>query len=208
MLNLLDYLNDHKLINSCQHGFLQKHSCVTNLLESCRDWTMSLASHKSVVIANIDFQRAFDTVSHAKLLHKLTGYGIRGNLFQWIASFLSNRFQRVRVGSSMSGYCSVCSGVPQGSVIGPLLFNLFINDFTDNLHLCVTTKLFADDVTMYSSICHDNSSSNFQLALNSVNKWSHDWQLAISMVKSNILKLGKSIETDFFYFKCRTDRFC
>ena len=64
--------------------------------------------------------------------------------------------------------------------------------------MCVTTKLFADDVTMYSSICHDNSSSNFRLALNSVNKWSHDWQLAIFMVESNILKLGKSIETDFF----------
>ena len=139
VLNLLDYLNDHKLINSCKHGFLQKHSCVTNLLESCRDWTMSLASHKSVVIANIDFQRAFDTVSHAKLLHKLAGYGIRGNLFQWIASFLSNRYQRVRVGSSMSGYCSVCSGVPQGSVLGPPpFFSICLLTILPTIYICVS----------------------------------------------------------------------
>ena len=73
--NLLDYLNDKNLINKCQHGFLKKHSCVTNLLESCRDWTVSLSNRKSILVANIDFQRAFDSVSHNKLLHKLSAYG-------------------------------------------------------------------------------------------------------------------------------------
>ena len=121
VMNLLEYLNIHKLISKCQHGFLQKHSCVTNLLESCRDWSISLAAHTSVVVANIDFQRAFDTVSHTKLLHKLSGYGIHGNLFHWISSFLTDRLQRVKVGSSTSTYCSVCSGIPQGSVIGPIV---------------------------------------------------------------------------------------
>ena len=159
--NLLDYLNDRKLINKCQHGFLKNHSCITSLLESCRDWSISLAAHTSVVVANIDFQKAFDTVSHTKLLHKLSGYGIHGNLFHCISSFLSDRLQRVRVGSFLSNYCSVCSGIPQGSVIGPLLFNLFINDLTDNLNSSVTTKLFADDVTMYSNISHVNSCSDF-----------------------------------------------
>jgi len=157
VINLLDYLNDHKLINKCQHGFLKNHSCLTNLLESCRDWTLSLTSHASVVVASIDFQQAFDTVSHRKLLHKLSGYGIRGNLLQWISSFLSNRLQRVRVGSSFSKYCSVCSGIPQGSCIGCLLFNLYINDITDNLNPGVTVKLFADDVTIYSSINHEGA---------------------------------------------------
>ena len=198
MMNLLEYLNIHKLISKCQHGFLQKHSCVTNLLESCRDWSISLAAHTSVVVANIDFQRAFDTVSHTKLLHKLSGYGIHGNLFHWISSFLSDRLQRVKVGSSVSKYCSVCSGIPQGSVIGPLLFNLFINDITDNLNPSVTVKLFADDVTMYSNICHENSCSDFQSSLNLIKQWSHDWQLIISVVKSNIIIMGSNIDADFF----------
>ena len=71
--DLLQYLNNHNLINKCQHGFPRKHSCLTNLLESCRDWTVSLSNHKSVVIGSIDFQKAFDTVTHSKLLHKLIG---------------------------------------------------------------------------------------------------------------------------------------
>ena len=191
VINLLDYLNDHKLINKCQHGFFLNHSCLTNLLESCRDWTLSLTSHASVVVASIDFQRAFDTVSHRKLLHKLSGYGIRGNLLQWISSFLSNRLQRVRVGSSFSKYCSVCSGIPQGSCIGCLLFNLYINDITDNLNPGVTVKLFADDVTIYSSINHEGACTDVQTSLYLVSRWSHDWQLKISAVKSSVLKLGR-----------------
>ena len=191
-------MNDHKPINKCQHGFLKNHSCLTNLLESCRDWTLSLTSHTSVVVASIDFQRAFDTVSHRKLLHKLSGYGISGNLLQWISSFLSNRLQRVRVGSSFSKYCSVCSGIPQGSVIGCLLFNLYINDITDNLNPGVTVKLFADDVTIYSSINHEGACTDVQTSLYLVSRWSHDWQLKISAVKSSVLKLGRYFEHDFF----------
>ena len=215
--------------------FLKYHSCVTSLLESCRDWSIALAAHTSVVVANIDFQKAFDTVSHTKLLHKLSGYGIHGNLFHCIASFLSDRLQRVRVGSFLSNYCSVCSGIPQSSVIGPLLFNLFINDLTDNLNSSVTTKLFADDVTMYSNISHVNSCSDFQSSLffffrmlaqsytpniytptpipllynpftivlhksslNMVKQWSFDWQLQISVIKSNIIVIGSGIDVDFF----------
>ena len=129
---------------------------------------------------------------------KLSGYGIHGNLFHCISSFLSDWFQRVRVGSFLSNYCSVCSGIPQGSVIGPLLFNLFINDLTDNLNSSVTTKLFADEVTMYSNISHVNWCSDFQSTLNMVKQWSFDWQLQISVIKSNIIVIGSGIDVDFF----------
>ena len=84
-------------------------------------------------------------------------------------------------------FISVCSGIPQGSVIGPLLFNLFVNDLTDNLNSSVITKLFADDVEMYSNISHVNSCSDFQSSLNMVKRWSFDWQLQISVIKSNII---------------------
>ena len=82
--------------------------------------------------------------------------------------------------------------------MGPLLFNLFINDITDNLNPSVTTKLFADDVTLYSNICHKNSCSDFQSSLNLIKQWSHDWQLKISLVKSNIIILGSNIDAAFF----------
>ena len=84
--DLIDYLASHNLINKHQHGFLKKHSTTTNLMESLNDWTLSLSNHKSVLIAYIDFQKAFDSVSHPKLLHKLSSYGIHGNLFLWISA--------------------------------------------------------------------------------------------------------------------------
>ena len=110
--------------------------------------------------AYIDFQRAFDSVPHPKLLHKLSSYGIHGILLFWISSFLSHRLQRVRVGSALSGTCSVTSGVPQGSVIGCLLFNLYINDITDSLDSTTTSKIFADDLEIYILSYHPQTPSS------------------------------------------------
>ena len=160
-----------------------KDTTVTNLLESTNDWTLSLSKHNSVIIAYIDFQRAFDSVPHPKLLHKLSSYGIHGNLLFWISSFLSNRLQRVRVGSALSGTCKVTSGVPQGSVIGCLLFNLYINDITDSLDSTTTSKIFADDLKIYTELSSTDSTSNLQNHLNLIHLWSVTWQLQISHSK-------------------------
>ena len=111
---LVNFLNKHKLISKHQHGFLKRHSTCTNLLESLNDWTLSICTSTSVAIAYIDFARAFDSISHSKLITKLICYGIRGNLLYWVDAFLTNRTQRVLVGSSFSSVRSVISGVPQG----------------------------------------------------------------------------------------------
>ncbi|MFZ2538547.1 MAG: reverse transcriptase family protein, partial [Oscillospiraceae bacterium] len=189
---LRDYLLHHNLITPQQHGFIKRHSTLTNLLESTNDWTLSLSKHKSVDICYIDFQKAFDSLSHPKLVQKLSAYGISGNLLAWISAFLLNRTQCVKVGSVISSSCSVSSGVPQGSVLGPLLFILYINDITDGFDSSVITQIFADDLKVYSEISAFSPSANLQDKLNIIHAWSLTWQLTISLTKCHILHLGSS----------------
>jgi hypothetical protein len=109
----------------------------------------------TLAAAYIDFAKAFDTVSRPKLLHKLTAYGLSGNLFNWIADLLSDRSQcrPTRVGSALSSSAPLNSGVVQGSCVGgPLLFIIFINDICDDLTDTVTGKLYADDLKLYTSV--------------------------------------------------------
>ena len=187
---LLDFFLLHNLISNHQHGFLKKHSTTTNLLSSLNDWTLSMHNHQSTVVAYIDFQRAFDAISHSKLIHKLIGYGVEGNLLSWIQSFLSNRSQSVRVHNSLSNYLKSTSGVPQGSVIGPLLFNLFINDITDLFDSSAAAKLFADDIKIYSQILLPPNKQNFQKYLDAVHTWADTWQIGISYSKCNFIEIG------------------
>ena len=133
----------------------------------------------------------------SKVKVKLSGYGIKDTLYFWIQAFLSNRFQKVKLGSSYSKLCHVSSGVPQGSVLGPLLFNLFINDITDHLAPNTTAKLFADDLKLYSEFSNVNQ-NHLQAQLNAIQNWSEIWQLKISYSKCNILSLGsKDIDPKF-----------
>ena len=177
---------------------MKRHSTTTNLLESINDWTISLSNHKSIIIAYIDFKSAFDCISHPKLLLKLASYGIKGNLLLWISAFLSNRSQSVRINSSTSEPCRVTSGVPQGSVLGPLFFNLFVNDITDHIDPSTTVKLFADDLKLYSTYTNI-APANLQNQLNIIQHWSNTWQLRISYTKCHILTLGSHTISNIFH---------
>ena len=133
---MLSYLSENNIISSKQHAFLKKCSTTTNLLECTREWSLALDCGKAVDIIYIDFERAFDSIVHSKLPLKLTSIGICDNLLRWIGCFISNRVQSVVVDNCVSDYCTVTSGIIQGSVLGPLLFIVFINDLT-NIHYTI-----------------------------------------------------------------------
>ena len=173
--DLLTYLLQNNLITRHQHGFLTKHSTCTQLLETLNDCTLSLKRMLGVDSVYMVFAKEFDTVSHVKLLTKLTGYGIRGHLLGWNRAFLSSRSQRVKIDHFLSSPSYVKSGVPQDSVLGPILFLIYMNDITDIFFGPVSIKLNADDAKLYSSIRCPDDSSLIQSGVNSVTEWSSTW---------------------------------
>jgi len=177
---LITYLLENNLISKQQHGFLAKHSTCYQFLECVNDWTFELNLRHSIDVAYIDFQKAFDSVVHPKLCHKLECYGVSGKLLNWLTDFLFNRIQAVRINNKTSDYIPVKSGVPQDSVLGPVLFLIFINNIVDIFRSGLTVKLFADDVKMYPIINDVNDSVLLQEGLNALNAWSDFWQLPLS----------------------------
>ena len=173
-----------------QHGFLPGKSCVSNLLE-CIDTVNDIlgTGSGSADILYLDFQKAFDSVPHRRLLKKLEGYGIKGNMLAIIGNFLTNRKFRVRVGSTFSDWFKVTSGVPQGTVLGPLLFLLFINDLPCGLQSFVS--LFADDLKLVTSADKHNIA---QEDIDKLNKWEQDWLLRFNVKdgKCKVLHVGKN----------------
>ena len=125
---MTQFFMQHKLITQHQHGFTTGRSCLTNLLTALNDWTSALDNGIGTDVIFLDFQKAFDTVPHCRLIKKLDAYGIKGSLLLWIKDFLSERTQQVVLSGSASNTFTVSSGVPQGSVMEPLLFLVYVND--------------------------------------------------------------------------------
>jgi hypothetical protein len=198
---LMSYLRSKGLISKQQHAFVVKHSTVTNLLECTHDWAVAIHGRQPVDAIYIDFSRAFDSVVHSKLIFKLTSYGISGKLLCWIDAFLSCRTQCVVTEHCYSRWLPVVSGVPQGSVLGPILFILFIDDISN---ICigrpsVSHKLFADDLKLYSTIQSDYDRAAIQGALDRLQHWCFDWQLNINIDKCHVLHIGRK-PTNCTYF--------
>ena len=181
------------LLSRNQHAFLKRHSTTTNLLDSTRDWVSALRRFSCVDVAYIDFSRAFDSIIHRKLLAKLSAYGVSGPLHMWIAAFLRDRNQCVRIGNCLSPTVCVTSGVPQGSVLGPILFIVYINDVTDILVDDVSCKLYADDLKLYCPIDPTlGFSESLQTSLDNLCDWSLKWQLPINIDKSFFVTISRS----------------
>jgi len=124
----MSYFQTNNLFCDEQHGFRSKRSCETQLLTVMEYWTRCIDDGTSVDVIYLDFQKAFNKVPHCRLLSKLEAYGVTGMVLHWITSFLSDRKQQVVIRGASSGWSAVNSGVPQGSVLGPILFIIYVND--------------------------------------------------------------------------------
>ena len=193
--HIMDHLVDNNLISEHQHGFVPGRSCITQLLEVMDYWTEALDEGGSVDVVYMDYQKAFDSVPHRRLILKLESTGIKGNVLKWVTDFLSNRRQRVIINGVSSQKASVTSGIPQGSVLGPLLFVIYINDLPRGLK--TTAKMFADDTKLYTRSDIENGPDNLQSDLNALQLWSERWLLRFHPQKCAILKLGKSNENEY-----------
>jgi hypothetical protein len=184
------HLSEHKLLSIHQHGFMRGKSCVTNLLESLDIITEALNRGFSAVVVFLDFSKAFDRVSHKLLKIKLKSYGFTGKLLAWLENFLQDRKQRVVIGQYESDWVDVLSGVPQGSVLGPLLFLIFINDLPELVsHFC---KLFADDSKLISVIRNTSDQMLIQDDIDKMVEWSKRWSMEFNESKCKVMYIGNS----------------
>ena len=188
--HILDFLTTNNVLCENQHGFIPKRNCMTQLLLCMEDWSKMIENNESFDIIYTDFSKAFDSVAHERLLVKLQNVGITGNLLNWIRSFLKNRWQRVRVKGYFSKWIKVLSGIPQGSVLGPLLFIIFINDLPNSIKESIC-RLFADDCKLYHSVISSDENT-LQKDLDLLEEWSRIWQLPFNYDKCKVMHVGRN----------------
>lgn len=160
-------------------------SCDTQLISVIHEWAKILNIRGQVDVIFLDFAKAFDSVPHARLLLKAHHYGIRGKLNEWLHDFLSDCWQRVVVNRSCSDWSNVSSGVPQDSVLGPVLFLLYINDLPTGISSEV--RLFSDDTVLFRQICCPDDHHRLQLDLHQLEQWAAKWQMRFTPAKCFVL---------------------
>ena len=193
---IMDHFITNNLINPKQYGFVPKRTTMLQLLNVLDEWTEAINNNQSIEVIYMDFRKAFDSVPHKRLLYKLNHYKISGQLYDWIKCFLTERHQQVIVNGKSSTASKTVSGIPQGSVLGPLLFVIFINDLPDIL--LSRAYLFADDTKIFSTSQHDVSETaqdDIDKDLASLDKWSEDWLLKFNAKKCHQLFIHKPRQT-------------
>ena len=184
---ILCHLENNDILTNLNHGFRSGYSCETQLLVTSHDLLKSQDKGIQVDMAILDFSKAFDTVPHNKLLHKLDKYGIKGPLHAWLKNFLTKRYMRVVLEGTSSNEVPVVSGVPQGTVLGPLLFLCHINDLPDRVKSQI--RLFADDCLLYREIKTHHDHTILQDDLKSMETWAEDWGMRFNTKKCYILSI-------------------
>ena len=196
---LMGHLNLHNTLYSLQHGFRDKCSCETQLLALVQELASGVDSNKQTDMAILDFSKAFDKVSHSCLLYKLKSYGVDPLTHAWISDFQKDRSQAIVFNGESSSSLPVISGVPQGTVLDPILFLVYIN----NLSECIKYSkvwLFADDHILYMQIDSQSDCKKLQEDLDTLQHWKDMWLMSFNASKCNtmlVTSLSKPISLSY-----------
>ena len=188
--NIVSHMDKYNLLYDLQHGFRSKRSCETQLVTLIEDLMRNSIAGNQTDLVLLDFSKAFDKVSHQKLLLKLHRYGIRGPTLKWIQAFLSDRTHTVVIDNEKSATVPVTSGVPQGSVLGPILFLIYINDLPDKTKSKVW--LFADDTAICLAVSNLEDAQILQQDLDHLHLWELDCDMEFNPSKCLVIHITRS----------------
>ena len=188
---IMNHLDNHKILVEFQREFRSGHSGDTQLLNTVEDLSRRIDRRQTTELLILDFSKAFDTVPHRRLLHKLQHYGVTGRTNEWIQSWLCQCQQRVVLDRSTSSNWEALSGVPQGTVLGPLMLLLFVNGIGNNVSPQTSIKLFADDCLLYRTINCASDEERLQQDLNTMVEWSNTWLMRFHAAKYHLLKITR-----------------
>jgi len=193
---ITEFIQKKNLVTHHQHGFISGCSCLTHLLEAVEAWTDIPDEGYGLDIIYLDYRKAFDTVPHRRLITKLSNYGLPDKLLIWVNNLLWGRMMKVQVNGSSSSWVHVLSGVPQGSMLGPLLFMLYVNDLPDWIRSSI--KMFADDTKLWTTISVTNDNQKLQDDLRRLKDWSDKWLLKFNPDKCKVMHVGHNHPTEYF----------
>lgn len=188
---LIQFLEVNDAFPNSQHGFRPNRSTVTQLLEQYEAILDALGTQSNIDIVMLDYAKAFDKINHSILLHKLKELGISGNLGKWIGNFLLNRTQRVSINGQMSSASKVVSGVPQGTILGPVLFLIYIADIGDQVTKS-TLSSYADDSKAHKTIRNKQDGKDLQIDINKLYEWTNTNLMEFNSAKFEVLRIGKN----------------
>ena len=186
--HIFAHIDRHDLSSDAQHGFRRRRGCETQLTMLIEDLDSALDSHDQIDLIVLDFCKAFDKVPHQRLLLNLNQFGIKGNILRWIESFLTSRTQHVVLEGATSNQIHVTSGVSQGTVLGPLLFLIYINDIENNIDSQL--RLFADDCLLYRVTKSARDCVNLQNDISQLCDWESTWQMTFNSSKCFVMHMS------------------
>ena len=198
--HILEHFFSNHLFSTQQYGFLKGRNTVLQLIKIFDMWTDMLEEGGQIDVIYTDLEKAFDKVPHNRLLLKLQSYKINIDLIDWIRSFLSNRNLRVKINNTFSNWFPVLSGIPQGSILGPLLFIIYINDLPEECDLVSHIFLYADDAKFFRHIKSPADNKDLQISIDKVQTWTKKWQLKLNIDKCTAVSYGRHVDTSHVYY--------